>query len=463
MEDSDPLMEGPEFGALPIAAAIRNWGAGDEAFIAFDWHIWGLAGPELTGDVPFLLHYFCSDNDVCHTPSTLSLNQMGEYIYFQNAVHPALGISRASATSSIKARLLARQDAGDCDNDGDDAFDLLDSEPERQGLDLWAFSYDSFAGYNSLTDARLADSGTAGVCENHGYSRARTLSGVIHTCFTFDTDPVTGINTQKLACNNNSGTSISTGWANHVDLSNAAGATVRDEDHPSFDFVGGSTRAVLGHWKNGPTEKIRLHVLGATEAISDLDSASTDMNNPDIVEAANHLHAVWARGSGASAGIVYRDCVRAGAVTCETASDWTVMSSVADNTMTTAIDPDDIGSYVGPANSAAKFPQLAVDGENQFVVYQIDTDTAGGFKTRVMVASRCEGDGWTVEQVRTPDDLEWDQSIAFGRPSIVVNADEHYVQVVFVELDDYQHGFDFGNAQDGGLYWYRKGYTPCGE
>ncbi len=471
------VYSGTENEDFPIGAAIRNWGPTDDVFIAWDVLIPTAAGDLETENEALFKHYVCSDNDDCATTSASATIAMGDPVNYQNALHPSLGIKRAPPAGAappyllqpVETRLLIRQDAGDCDLDGDDATDgAAAGAPEREGLDLHAFHYDEWSGHDPVNDVTRADIGTYGVCEDHGFSRTRFRSGVAHTCFTFDTAPLVMGISQKIACNDDTYVSALS-WAGHRDLSNLDTlGSPANEDHPGFDFFGSTgVLGVAGHQKVGANSHfIRAHFPVATspptETVITLDTASVELNNPDVFAANGFLHTVWQRNTETAAGILYRRCdvegARSGGGTkdCKLLTDWDATESVVDSTTLDVTGKP----YV---NRSARFPQLAIDGKRQFVVYQYDDDSSLPlFKTRVMVASRCEGDAtWDVELVRTPDATTDDQAIVYGRPSIVVNADENVVHVAFVEFDEYLNGFEMETPDDSDLFWYRTGYSSC--
>ena len=81
-------------------------------------------------------------------------------------------------------------DNGDCDLANDDIFSSTAvSIPEQKGLVLAAMDYDDVNGFDPNSDFHIADSVAGGVCEDHGLTKTRFLSGVATACFTYDTTP----------------------------------------------------------------------------------------------------------------------------------------------------------------------------------------------------------------------------------------------------------------------------------
>lgn len=167
------------------------------------------------------------------------------------------------------------------------------------------------------------------------------------------------------------------------------------------------------------------------------------------MDAGGKLHLVWADNTGSSAQIRYQECDWSSTVDCTDGGDW----------LTT---PTAVVNSTSGYNHTAQFPELIIDGDNQFVVYQYNAGTMDP-RWRVMVASRCAGDStWSIEQVRTPDASDEDQFLAIGRPSLAINKDEQILHVLFTEADDgYLGGYRLSGVTDADLYWYRKEYTLC--
>lgn len=433
----------------PVSASIRNWGPTDKVYISWDKHEDGVGGGLSTEDQLYFVDFTCGNNNGCSTVTQGAVALPGEPVWFNNLLHNSMAVHRASSQDPIEVALMANQHPGDCDLDGDDIYDLpAVSGPEQDGLDQWVFRYDSTNGMDTTGDP--ADVGSAGVCENHGYSRARFFGGDLTSCFTFDTDPTHQGVSQTVSCNDDIGSSPNTPWVDHVDASNLDPYLVaRNEDHPGFDFVGSSGAvAAAGHLTNGSGHAIRVHFpTSSGDTVVQLQSSGSQLQQPDLISANGKLHVVWSKGSGAGATIEYASCTPSGTVDCTDVADWT-------------IDPTPPASGF----NSASFPQLAIDGKDQFLAFQYDDDSTAGVKSRVRVAHRCEGGSWTVDTIRTLSgaDVVRDQSIAFGRPSIVLNGSENIAHLVFVEFnDDYNNAFDIGSPTSSNLYWYHTSYTPC--
>lgn len=440
------VYSGDDAGGIPTGAAIRSWGPTDRVYILFE------RVTEDDNDSDALLHeYACSDNDDCATASIVTLRGVGDAIGpLPNLLHPSLGVHLKAAEGPDPVELvmaLRQKLVADCDGDS-----VANDADEPFNLDQYAARWTS----NNLGVEHTVEANDgAGTCIDHGRSRARFLGETAHLCVTQSTVPGAQSG-DRMVCDDDD--SATTTWVNEVVMNDGA-VPGNFEDHGSFDFYGpNDDRVVAAHFGgNGMTtpDQIRVHFPDAgtappNEPMVTFDATGTAdwANHPSVLTADGMLHLVWDDDTGDDAQILYSSCDFSATVDC-TGDDWTAPTVVA-------------GVSTG-FNRDARFPQIAVHGDKQFVMYQYDADGGVGVKMRVVVTERCGTGGWSPSIVRSPpqNELTRDQSVEVGYPGLVLNRDEQIAHVAFVDLDDFAGDAQFDTASEGKLWWYRKGYDLC--
>lgn len=438
-------------GDHPIGGAIKNWGPNDEVFFLIDELTPEVLDPAINNAT--FKYFTCSNNDVCETATQEFSDGVGYAMSHGVALHPSLAVRSASGDRHVQ--LVLRQEfQDDCDEDGFDSFDPAqpNAVPPNNGgeEDKKVTSLDSYV-WNTDTQT-LEWSKLPGIdqfgneCYDFGFSVTRFLGSTAYTCFTRadHAAPDDGVaKKDEMACNNTS--SVGTfSWQDGDTMPVSAG----EEDHGSFDFFDGQ-RVVTAHQVDGSVEKVVVHFPDAAVPPSlPVEFSSTqvgepDVNHPDIQTNSTHMMMVWSEADAEDSQIVFASC-RFASVDCTDQANW--------------LGP----SVVVTGYEAAKFPQLAVDGTYQLVIFQYDADPTGGFKTRVMATERCGTGAWsTPELIRTPaSDSFNDQAIVFGRPGVALNRNEHIAHVGLIENVGYGNAYD-PSTLAGEYYWLRKAYTPC--
>ncbi len=421
---------------FPIGAAVLTAKATDEAFVAWDVLDKRSGVPS---NQAILAAYTCSDDDACAIPEPIDGPvEIGEPIGWGNSVQPALA---TSGGSDRDVRVLLRQKVNpDCDEDG--VTGNGGDPDDRSTMDLLAFPYDTAVGVGEPMEVAVNRGAT---CVDRGVTVAASGAGWAHACFT---ERAFGVY-DRVAC------------ASEYDFtwSSVHGPTnhdVGDEDHPAMVIASGR-RTVAAHKLNiGAPDAVRVHLLdrypAPDEPVVEFPSAGAEDGLEDVAKypglGAGHgnLSLVYQDGAESNAGIWYAECdLESG---CTRESDWSVPEVVADEAS-------------GFANRAAQ-SQIAIDGDRQWVAYVYDSDPTFAVASRVVAATRCRGEEWTLAEVSVPDVASHDQSLEFGRPSLVVDEASRVAHLVFVEHDDYVHRRDLRDrTHEGKLRWCTRAYDTC--
>lgn len=298
-------------------------------------------------------------------------------------------------------------------------------------------------------NAIIAPRESGGLCTDHGRSSSRFGSGDAWACYTAKDWG----GEEDVRCNHGPPTLVGgeLTWTNEFALSSVA---TGGEDHPSFDFYGPNNALVVTGTERsgGDGVSARVHFPGHVNGEQIVEfprkSLSSKIDFSDLVAANGRLQMVWRDGELADADIKYAECIpdAANGVDCTNRFlHW---------------DEE----VITDTHFGADVPELAVEGDNQFVLFHYDSGGAfGDDRYRVALAERCVDDvGWTISDIRPfPDVFDDDQHNKFGRPSIALDRINNIVHVVFAEVVGYSGTWEPGSAGD--LHWYRRDYTDCPE
>jgi hypothetical protein len=228
----------------------------------------------------------------------------------------------------------------------------------------------------------------------------------------------------------------------------AAGPTTDaggDADHPSLALLGGR-RFVALHQAYGALDAARVHAVDdgdpGHEPIAEL--ATVRAEQPALAADGDGLRVVWQEGAGTDAAIRTASCPDG----CADPEDWTAPAVVADRS-------------TGLAESA-ELPQVAIDGDRQWVAWTADTDPGPAVAARVIAATRCGDDRWTLAEVQPPDRPTSDQSLEFGRPALALNRAARTAHLAFAEFDTFTARDDIASTTHRGLVRLcSRAYDPC--
>ncbi|MEQ1564384.1 MAG: hypothetical protein ABMA64_02015 [Myxococcota bacterium] len=422
------VVEG-EQDAFPIAAAVRQAAPNDRVFVVWD-QLDKRQDPIV--DQAFVSALQCSDGDGCASRAIRPPEPLGDPLPWGNPLQPAAALHRDGAA---RLTVLLRQKVEpDCDGDG---LTGDDGDPDDQGaVDLRAFEWDLAGGAGAPADVSV----NSGVCASRGVAQVRMSRGVARACFTH-TDPGED---DRVDCAD----AIGAGWAP------AAGPTndgQGDEDHLSMDAVGGERVVAAHQGRIGAVDAVRVHFPDRPgEPVVEFPSAgpadqpADGAQHPDLTAGGRTLRLVWQDGVGTTAKIWTAACPRA--ADCALPASWTAPEEVS------------APGY----QEDAELPQLAADGDAQWAVWTYDADPGPEVAARVASAHRCGSGPWSVQEVRAPDLATDDQSLEMGRPSLVLNRDEHLAHLALVEFDEFTRRDDLGGrTHHADLYWCTTPYDPC--
>ena len=445
----------------PIGGAIRNWSNTGDVFLYLEGYDNTLNVPQdWTTDgaqnLTELQWWSCSIGDGCATQTDrLGDGEVDINVYGGHYQHPTLALRRVSGGPRELRLLGDTLLVDDCDADGD-LITEGDLEDDYRA-DSYARNWSTSTGFGAL---RFPENGTSG-CSNVGVTLGRFdyVTNYAHACYTFDADNNDPAVFDIVRCNNEEGAVVNGPWVNPEQVSTVIGAA---EDHPGWDFYGNTNfRAVASVDRSVLGNQILVHfpdeVAAPFVTFTSAAPLSRDVDHPSLYQGNDRLFLVWAESGGTDdelARVLYQTCFLSDG--CTNPASWLATPQV-------------LADSVTGSNRGARHPEIVVDGDRRFTLYQYDSKPGAMLtQARVAMAYTCGWSGLPIgrQLIRTPDSDEDNQVIGVGSPNIVLNKPEQIVHVVFAELEDivaptYSATWSESASEEGQAFWAWEAYPAC--
>lgn len=332
----------------------------------------------------------------------------------------------------------------DCDGNGRLSGPPWLDAMDQDNADVVAYTFTNPGGTGAFTatGSKTVSVNSAGVCDDRGLTSTRYHGGDTWSCYTHHHQGAPD-KIDVTSCNSTVG-ATATAWVDEFDL---PAPPIGSEDHPSVDFI--DSERIVATSNRDPSDhhndQVRIHFpdhAGPNPIINVTGAQWANHPVVDVSPVTGLAQMVWHRDSqsDAEADLLYSKCQTSPTVRCDTGSQW---------------DPAGVLS----TGNGEKFPQIAADGGFTMIVYTADDPTILGTQYRVYAKWRCgANNGWTTEIIRTNTDQSQHQSMAYGRPGLVLNNVANVAHVVLFDGLNRQETDDPANT-NANLYWYRKPYV----
>ena len=218
-------------------------------------------------------------------------------------------------------------------------------------------------------------------------------------------------------------------------------------EHPWFAHRSDGTRLVAVNDESA--QAVDVHFIDELlDPKVSFPALQDDTRWPSLVVRNNdHVYLAWSDFDETTGNTTFEFSGCAETEDCLQAADWTSEhDDVPTGTQHTVHEEAEGGGY----------PQLAIDGNRQFLLMMLDPP-GNGQNFGVYITSRCGTGEWsTPELVKDRLNINNDQHIRNGKPNIALNKADQVVYVAFTENDD------LNNPTEGTVFWARRTYSGCG-